>query len=168
MHLEGGYLDNVGASEGVQPPDVLVGAVVVHDGVAPGGSVDVVDILEDDDCVQSAEELVVLPLVVLLVQDAVVIEVVKQVAFLHQEAVYLQQVLNVGVQVVVLDQLSHEFLHRCVRLHEEHLLLRETEDDGYFGCVEGAVEFEQRRRVLLLMVEVWIRQWVLLMRWKKQ
>lgn len=85
------------------------------------------------------------------------IEVVEQVAFLHQKAVYLQQVLYVGVQVVVLDQFCHEFLHCCVRLHEEHLLLRKTEDNGYFGRVKGAVEFEQRRRVLLLMVEVWIR-----------
>lgn len=31
MHFEGGYLDNVGASEGVESPNVLVGAVVVHD-----------------------------------------------------------------------------------------------------------------------------------------
>lgn len=97
VHLECGDLDDVGASEGVEPSDVLVGAVVVHDGVAPGRDVDVIDVFEDDDGVQSAEELVVLPLVVLLIEDAVVVEVVQQVAPLHQEAVYLQQVLDVGV-----------------------------------------------------------------------
>ena len=154
VHLEGGDLDDVRAPQRVQPADVLVGAVVVHDGVAARRDVDVADVLEDDDRVQPAEQLVVLPLVVLLVQDAVVVQVVQQVAPLHQEAVYLQQVLDVGVQVVVLDQLGHELLHRRVGLHEEHLFLGEAEDDGDLGGVEGAVELEQRGRVLLLVVEV--------------
>lgn len=168
VHLEGSDADDVGAAERVEAADVLVGAVVVHDGVAAGRGVDVADVLEDDDRVQPAEELVVLPLVVLLVEDAVVVEVVEQVAALHQEPVDLQQVLDVAVEVVVLHQLAEELLHRGVALHEEDLLLGEAEDDGDLGGVEGAVELEQRGRVLLLVVEVCIARGVLLMRWKKQ
>jgi hypothetical protein len=143
VHLEGGYFDNVRAADGVEPSEVLMGFVVILDAVATRRGRHVVDILENNHGLEPSEVVVVLPAKLVLVELGVGIEAVQQVPFFKEEAVDVQKVLHIVVQVIVFHQLPHELLDSGVGLDEEHLFLREADRYGDFRGVVGAKEFEE-------------------------
>lgn len=76
----------------------MVGAVVVHDAVAPGRVIDMIDVFKHNDCKEASELLVIFPLILLLfLQNRIIVEIIHEVSLLHQKAIDLKKVLDVSI-----------------------------------------------------------------------